>query len=152
MPQDGSRCLLLVVPLLVSACGGVVAETPPESATSRPCPHGASPFISDTLYFGTKKQNRDKSWTTVVSPDTWNSFVTLEIARAFPDGYTAWSANGTWRAGDGTTVTETAYVVTLLHSDTRESEAAIRSVVDTYRSRYEQKSVLRATTFVCARF
>lgn len=108
---------------------------------------GLRPAHLERLYFG-----RSIGDTAVVSDSAWRSFVRETVTPAFPEGATVWEAAGQWRAPDGTLVQERSFVVELLHLVTPEVEKRVRHVIDEYKRRFAQQSVLRMVTNVRASF
>jgi hypothetical protein len=101
----------------------------------------------ERLYFG-----RNIGDTAVVSDSAWAGFVREIITPTFPEGATVWDAAGQWRAPDGALVRERSYVVELLHLVTPDVERRVRTVMDEYKHRFAQQSVLRMVTNVRASF
>jgi hypothetical protein len=101
----------------------------------------------ERLYFG-----RNIGDSAVVSDSAWAMFVHQVITPAFPEGATVWDAAGQWRAPDGTVVRERSFVVELLHLVTPDVERRVLSVMDEYKRRFAQQSVLRMVTRVRASF
>ena len=101
----------------------------------------------ERLYFG-----RNIGDTAVVSDSAWAMFVRDVVTPSFPEGATVWDAAGQWRAPDGTVVRERSFVVELLHLVTPDVERRVQSVMDAYKRRFAQQSVLRMVTNVRASF
>jgi hypothetical protein len=101
----------------------------------------------ERLYFG-----RNIGDTALVSDSAWAAFVHQVITPAFPEGATVWDAAGQWRAPDGSVVRERSFVVELLHLVTPDVERRVQSVMDEYKRRFAQQSVLRMVTRVRASF
>ena len=101
----------------------------------------------ERLYFG-----RNIGDSAVVSDSAWAAFVRETITPAFPEGATVWDAAGQWRAPDGTVVRERSFVVELLHLVTPDVERRVQQVMDDYKRRFAQQSVLRMVTKVRATF
>jgi uncharacterized protein DUF3574 len=101
----------------------------------------------ERLYFG-----RNIGDTAVVSDSAWATFVREVITPTFPEGATVWDAAGQWRAPDGTVVRERSFVVELLHLVTPDVEQRVQRVMQTYKDRFAQQSVLRMVTNVRASF
>jgi hypothetical protein len=70
----------------------------------------------------------------------------------FPDGATVWDAAGQWRDPTGQTVREKSFVVELVHFVTPDVEARVLRVVDSYKRRFAQQSVLRLVAEAWASF
>ena len=101
----------------------------------------------ERLYFG-----RNIADTAVVTDSAWAGFVREVLTPAFPEGATVWDAAGQWRAPDGTTVRERSFVVELVHLVTPDVESRVRRVMDAYKRRFAQQSVLRLVTDAWASF
>ena len=100
--------------------------------------------IRDTLYFGLSIPGGGS-----VADADWNAFADDAIGHAFPNGFTIADAHGTWRGADGASVSEPSRVVTIVHPDDGTSDAAIRAIVQRYRTTFRQEAVLRERTSVC---
>jgi hypothetical protein len=101
----------------------------------------------ERLYFG-----RNIGDSAVVSDSAWSVFVRDVITPTFPEGATVWDAAGQWRAPDGTVIRERSFVVELLHLVTPDVERRVQTVMDEYKRRFAQQSVLRMVTNVRASF
>ncbi|HTE47905.1 MAG TPA: DUF3574 domain-containing protein [Gemmatimonadaceae bacterium] len=108
---------------------------------------GLEPAHLERLYFG-----RNIGDSAIVTDSAWKGFVVDVLTPAFPDGATVWDAAGQWRAPDGKSVTEQSFVVEMLHLATPEVEGRVQRVIDGYKSRFAQQSVLRVVTTVRAAF
>lgn len=113
------------------------------------CVHGtpvapAAPAVGlrrahvERLYLG-----RSIGDSATVSDTAWAAFVRDELTPAFPDGATTWDAAGQWRGPDGTLVRERSFVVELVHLVTPDVELRVQRVIDAYKRRFAQQSVLR---------
>jgi hypothetical protein len=85
---------------------------------------------SDTLYFGTAKPDGG-----VVSESDWQQFLRDSVTPRFA-GFTHWEAHGSWKA-----TSEETHVLVIIHPPGQ--EAAIRQIIDEYKRRFAQESVLR---------
>jgi hypothetical protein len=101
----------------------------------------------ERLYFG-----RNIGDSAVVSDSAWTVFLHDTVTPAFPEGMTVWESAGQWRAPDGTLVRERGFVVELLHLVTPDIEKRVQRVIDDYKKRFAQQSVLRVVTNVRASF
>ena len=110
------------------------------------CGPGEQLRVLDTLYFGTHSQRG------AVTADEWRKFLDTTVTPRFPQGLTVAQASGQWRGADGTIVRESTYVLSLIHPDGAPSEAAIAEIVASYKSAFEQESVLRSRAETCASF
>lgn len=111
------------------------------------CRSDEQSLLRDTLYFGRAIPGGGE-----VDEAAWQRFDREVLARAFPRGYTTLDARGHWRGDDGAPVSEASRVVIVVHDGGSASEAALHGVVDAYRERFHQESVLRERAAVCVAF
>jgi hypothetical protein len=110
------------------------------------CKPGEQLAVQDTLYFGT-------NWARgPVTAHDWSKFLQLSVTPRFPQGFTVSKASGQWRGADGTIAHESTYVLSVIHPDGAPSEAAIGEIVASYKSAFQQESVLRSRAETCASF
>lgn len=124
------RLRFLLIALVFSAC-----------AAWRP-----SAWAQDSLYFGMSSPQGP------VSDADWQSFVDTEITPRFPDGLTQLSAQGQWKGSDGRIAKEASRVVVLLHPATADADAKLGQVIQAYKTRFHQESVLRVRQAAEAHF
>jgi hypothetical protein len=110
------------------------------------CPAGQQAAVSDLLYFGTSKPGG------AVTLKEWSDFLWEVVTPRFPQGFTAWQAYGQWKPEKGEIQREVSYVVSIVHADGESEEAGIRAVIDGYKSRFRQESVLRVSSQSCVSF
>jgi Protein of unknown function (DUF3574) len=103
----------------------------------------AAPQVRTTLYFGL---TRPKG---VVSELEWQLFVRDEVTGRFPDGLTVWNADGQWRTPAGTIDNERSKVLLLVHADTADARRLVQELIERYRRKFEQESVLWESSRVC---
>jgi hypothetical protein len=130
--------------LAVLALAGCALAPVPGLAPA--CANGQQAMASELLYFGTAMPQG------VVSATDWQAFVDAEVTPRFPAGLTTWPAAGQWRGGDGALVREASYVVNIVHAPTPADEAAIGAIVQAYKQRFHQESVLRVSSAACVAF
>ena len=131
-------------PLTAAAMSlALAACVSPQHLSCRP---GEQLAVQDTLYFGTNRAGGP------VTADEWAKFLELSVTPRFPKGFTVSNASGQWRGTDGTIVQESSYVLSVIHPDGAPSEAAIAEIVESYKSAFQQESVLRSRTDSCASF
>ena len=106
------------------------------------CPSSA-PQIRTTLYFGLSRP------TGSISELEWQIFLRDEVTPRFPEGLTAWEAEGQWRSAAGTIDHERSKVLLLVHADTAEARRGVQDVIATYRRLFDQQSVLWESSRVC---
>lgn len=129
---------LIAVALLASAC----STLPPSR-----CDAGAQALVEDALYFGLSIPGGG-----TVGEAQWQQFLRDEVTPRFPQGLSVVDAAGQWRGNDGSVVREPSRVLTLVHPDDAAHEAAIRAIVDAYRTRFAQEAVMRLKQRTCASF
>lgn len=136
--------MLRLLPLSAVAMSlALAACVSPQHFTCKP---GEQLAVQDTLYFGT-------NWARgPVTAHDWAKFVQLSVSPRFPQGFTVSKASGQWRLADGTIVHESTYVLSLIHPDGAPSEAAIAEIVASYKSAFQQESVLRSRAETCTSF
>ena len=101
--------------------------------------------IRDALYFGLSIPGGGS-----VSDADWSRFENEVIGHAFPQGFSVVAGHGSWRGADGAIVSEPNRVVVIVHEDNGASDAAIRDIVQRYRTTFHQESVLRERSAACA--
>jgi hypothetical protein len=106
------------------------------------------PMTEVQLLFG-----RDIPGGGTVSDNDWTAYVNEVVAVAFPDGFTASDAQGTWRdAKTGAAVHEKSKIVFIEASASPELAGRLERVADVYRRRFHQDAVGIVTREVCAAF
>jgi hypothetical protein len=128
--------IIIVLAMALTACA---------STNDFNCKGSEHLAIHDTLYFGTTKPNG------VILLEEWAEFLKGTVTPRFPQGFTVWQASGQWRS-DGFIVRESSHVLTLVHPDDEFSEKAVLEIVGTYKSKFQQESVLRVRSHACASF
>ena len=94
-------------------------------------------LVEDILYFGLSTSQGP------VTPAQWDSFLSQEVTPRFPDGLTVWDAKGQWRDSKGVIGKEPSKVLLLIHPDNAAVDKAIQAVIDVYKAKFHQESVLR---------
>lgn len=93
--------------------------------------------IADRLYCG-----RDIPGTnTAVTDGEIDTFVREVVLPRFPEGFTMWSAKGSWEGDE-----EETLVLEFLHPYGRDYDREVREIADEYKRRFRQKSVMRVTS------
>ena len=128
------------------ALGGCATAPEPALVAAPTCARGQQPMRSELLYFGSAMPQG------TVSADDWRGFVDEAITPRFPDGLTVWQASGQWKPAKGTAVREPAWVLSVVHWPDAKSETAITAIVDAYKKRFHQDSVLRVSSEACVTF
>ena len=131
---------------MVAALAGC-GVLPSASKSARACGSGFDAFEQDTLYFGRAIPAGGQ-----VSDAQWTGFLDATVTPAFPQGLTVIDAVGQWRGASGGAVREPSKLVVLLHPRNAKDDAAIASIIDTYRKAFGQEAVLQERQSVCVRF
>lgn len=103
-------------------------------------------WAQDTLYFGLSSPQGP------VSEAAWQAYVDSEVTPRFPDGLTQFQAQGQWRGSDGKVAKEPSRVLVLLHPCTADADAKLAQLIQAYKARFHQESVLRVRQRAEARF
>ena len=120
-----------------------VNASPPVSS----CPVGNA-MSKVELYFGLDIPGGGR-----VKPLEWQGFVDDVITPQFPDGLTIDKISGQWRdAATEETIQENSRVVMILYKASENSEQAIEDIRATYKSQFQQDSVMRLDEINCVSF
>jgi hypothetical protein len=136
---SSSLLLLLLLALPLGSCGSSIAQR----AATRARVEALVPHLSDRLYLG-----RAISGGGTVSEEQWSEFLRDVITPRFPEGLTYWRAKGQWRDGLGTILSEETFVLELIHREDEGADRAIEEIIDAYKTRFRQQSVLRVRSTV----
>lgn len=110
------------------------------------CSPNGTRLVRTTLYFGLARPAG------TISEKAWKAFVRDEVTRRFPQGFTVWHADGQWLGTSGRVSRERAKVLLLMHPDTPEVRSSLNSLIETYKRKFQQESMLWETANVCAAF
>lgn len=100
-------------------------------------------IIETVLFFGLSKPDGG-----TVSESEWEKFVDEYITPRFKEGLTTIDADGQWMDDKGKVIKEKTKMVILFHHDNEHINAAIEYIRDKYKELFEQKAVLRISTYV----
>ncbi len=114
--------------------------------SAQDCGPLGSSYMRTTLYFGLNRKGGN------ISGSQWKAFVRDEVTSRFPQGLTVWEAGGQWRRADGTIVRERSKVLLLVHGDDPTVRGAVAEIIEQYKRKFAQESVLWETARVCAAF
>jgi len=132
--------------LFLAACSlhtGDVETTPPAD-----CPDNLVPVHVVELFFG-----RSIAGGGEVSDKDWTRFLDEVATPAFPDGLTAYDAEGRWlEHTNGSAISERSKVLVIVVTDMLGVDDRVARVIDKYKKRFEQESVLRLDREGCASF
>jgi broad specificity phosphatase PhoE len=110
------------------------------------CPAGLRPALSAELFFGQEVGGR------MLSDAEWAAFVDAEVTPRFPDGLTVWKAEGQWRPPGGVVGREPTRVMLIELTGAGDERARLDGVIEAYKTRYHQKSVLLVEHGDCIAF
>lgn len=99
--------------------------------------------VQELLYFGTEKP------TGHVTTEDWTQFLDEIVTPRFPAGISAWQASGQWRSVSGEVSRELSYVLSLVHPDDAAPNKAVQEIILSYKTRFQQRAVLRVKSNVC---
>jgi hypothetical protein len=112
------------------------------------CAPPAESMVTAELLFGRNIGDR-----LGVSDAAFADFLAREITPRFPDGMTVLDARGQWRDGErGRIVREPSKLVLLIFRDDAARRESLSTIVDTYKNRFRQQSVLTALRTSCVTF
>ncbi len=119
-----------MVALLLGACT--------QQLPSTSCPAPLRPALQVDLYFGE------------IAPAQWQAFLDEEVTPRFPDGLSVLDIYGQYRNGQGAIGRERSRLLVIVVFDAPAHVPRVQAIVDSYRRRYKQESVLRVERPVCA--
>ncbi|MEP6573178.1 MAG: DUF3574 domain-containing protein [Gemmatimonadota bacterium] len=129
-----------IITVLLAACASAAPTTNGVLPGTAPALPGVETLIDDRLLFGQSIPGGGQV------PDTgWTSFLRDVITPVFPAGLTVWHAEGQWLDPRGTLVREPVIVVQVFHPRGSPGDSVFARIANTYRSRFHQDAVLRAT-------
>ena len=133
------RTGLLSVAVMLGACQTLQSET-------RYCAAGDG-MVETQLFFGLSKKNGE------VATAEWKDFLNRDVVPRFAEGFTVLDAQGFWlNAEFKKTISEKSKVILRIHPEGAAHDRAIAAIIDAYKKRFVQESVLRVDRAVCARF
>ena len=109
------------------------------------CVAPLKPAVSVELYFGRGKPDGGE-----VSDTEWEDFLATEVTPRFPDGLSVIEVMGQYRGSSGRVVSERSKRLHIVVFDTPAHSARIGEIIDLYRRRFGQESVLRTERSLCA--
>ncbi len=108
-----------------------------DQAVCRPGDPGIGQVVE--LFFGLSRPGGRE-----VSEAEWRDFAATGIVPALPAGFTVLDGRGHWRDPDTAgAVDEGAKLLIVVFPECRVDDAALTHIVDAYKQRFEQSSVLR---------
>ena len=126
--------------IVVTACGASAQLAP-----TTVCVAPLRPAVSVDLYFGRGKPDGGE-----ISDGEWEDFLATEVTPRFPDGLSVMDVVGQYRGSSGRAVTERSKRLHIVVFDAPTHVAKIAEIIDLYRQRFRQESVLRMERSLCA--
>ena len=100
------------------------------------------------LFFG-----RDIAGRAALSEAEWRAFAAEIVTPNFPDGFTAFDAEGQWRnPATGAVARQPTKVLLVAAPRTADLAPRLSAVIETYKARFRQQSVGIITRDSCAAF
>jgi hypothetical protein len=135
------RAFLLAGSLAVAGC----AAAPPPLCTAQEALAGCA--IATQLFFGLSRPDGG-----TVSEAEWQAFLADTVTPRFPAGFTILAAEGQWcDEGNAAILRESSRILLIVHR-AGAGEAALAALIDAYKTRFRQQSVLRLDTKAIVRF
>jgi hypothetical protein len=85
-----------------------------------------------------------------VSDEQWAAFLAEEVTPRFPDGLSVLDVAGQYRAPGGPIVRENSKLMAIIVFDAPAHAPKVQAIVDAYKAKFRQQSVLRVEQAVCA--
>ena len=104
-------------------------------------------FLKDELYFGLTKPGGE-----TVSESEWQEFVKAVITPRFREGLTVLDGSGQFLNSSGILIRENSKIVILIYENSPEKNRAIQEIIENYKRRFQQESVLRTSNEVKVSF
>lgn len=136
--------------LLLGACAPVPLPVTPSVPTEPllSCLEGGESATEARLYFGRSRPDGSQ-----VSEADWSDFMDATVTPLFPDGLTVLDARGQWRAEESAPVEkEASKLLIVVMTDPGKQRPRLKEVIEAYKKRFDQQSVLLTTAPVCASF
>ena len=128
--------------ITLSSCAAKVSPNRNEAISAD------SLWTREELYFGMDIQSGG-----VVSEQDWNEFVSTDITPRFPDGITILNGTGQYKYANGTIAIEpTKIVIIYFKEHAEEHDKAIDAIIESYKQRFHQESVLRSVSKSLVKF
>ncbi|HLG46160.1 MAG TPA: DUF3574 domain-containing protein [Reyranella sp.] len=121
--------------LALGACTPAAVQTAAPTST---CAASLKPAVEVDLYFGE------------VGPADWRAFLDEEVTPRFPNGLSVIDIYGQYRNRQGTIERERSKLLVIVLFDAPAHASRVQAIVDSFRRRYKQESVLRVEQPICA--
>ena len=137
--------LVLLVFVLGLGIGAIAVDALRDQKASpdaAACGSATQSQVRTTLYFGMSRP------TGAVSELEWQLFLRDDVTPRFPEGLTVWDAQGQWKAKSGIEQ-ERSKVLLIVHPEGAAARSSVLALIDVYRKKFQQESVLWETARVC---
>jgi hypothetical protein len=129
--------------MLLTACG-----SPRGIPDIRCMLTGQRPMIVAELFFGRFIPGR-----TPLSEAEWRAFAAEIVTPNFPDGFTAFNAEGQWRSPEtGAIAREPTTILLIAAPPSPDLALRLSALIEAYKARFRQQSVGIITREACAAF
>ncbi|HAA28250.1 MAG TPA: DUF3574 domain-containing protein [Cyanobacteria bacterium UBA8553] len=135
--------LSLMLTSSVGSSSNILAQTPTAPAVRSK----HETLTKEELYFGLSKPKGG-----LISEAQWEQFLNSEITPRFRDGLTVLDGYGQYLDSAGILTREKTKVVILIYSPSSEKNQAINEIIDSYKQKFQQESVLRVSSTVQVSF
>lgn len=131
--------------ILLSGCASIRESSDSQGAQSDA---QDSLWFREELYFGS-----DIPTGGIVSDSLWEDFVNSEIVSRFPDGFTTLPAMGRYKYKTGEIKKEPTRIIIIYYPPQLSSDSAkIQEIIELYKKKFVQESVLRVRSRTEAEF
>ena len=105
-------------------------------------------LVETQLYLGMSMPQGTK-----ITESEFAAFLKSDVVSRFPQGFTVFDAKGFWRdAQKQKTIAENSKVIFRLHQASMDEDTRINEIIQSFKRRFAQDSVLRTDKVVCAHF
>lgn len=156
MMRRSMLAMAMLMALMAEATAQDAATRPPHDVstprgqqavtdTSQRCPSPLAPRTQVELYFG-----RNIGETLGVDADAWARFLDEEITPRFPDGLSVIDIDGQWKdRASGRIVREPGKLVVLIVDSLESARERLAAIIERYKVRHRQQSVLMTSRDIC---
>ena len=105
-------------------------------------------MVTTELYFGLSAPGGGS-----IGKAQWRRFLDEHVVPRFAEGFTVVDGEGYWRGEDAKrTIRENSKVLIRVHKGTAEDDREISEIIEAYKARFSQESVLRSDERSCVTF
>ncbi len=111
------------------------------------CGPGLRPATTAQMFFGLNV-GAERS----VGEAEWRRFLDTEVTPRFPDGLSVWDVAGQWKDPAGVLSKEPAKALMIILPGAPADDAKLAAIIDLYKTRFHQESVLLMKQDACVAF